>query len=594
MPGLTTVLVTRPEREAGPWVQALLAQGVRAEAFPLIEIAPLDDAQALHAAWVQVPQCLAVMFVSANAVRFFMASQPAGLDVQACRAWATGPGTQAALLDAGWPAGQIDAPPADAPQFDSEALWAVVQARARAAQAQGPARVLIVRGADGQGQMAGRDWLAQQLQQAGLQVLQVAAYARRAPVLSAQQQAHACQAVQDGSWWSGAGCVPGAGLGHPPAHRRAFALGGLGARASGACATELASRIDKITSMTSMPDPVPVSESSTPVAPVQRPWKIWLALGVAAVALLLSLGLWQKLSRIQEQLARQSADAGQQSLEAKAWAKQAQDTVKDSAARLGLVEARLGEVALQRSQLEELMQSLSRSRDENLVVDIEAALRMAQQQAQLAGSMEPLLAALKSAQQRVQRAAQPRLAPVQRALEKDLERLNGTPVFDLPGLLIKLDEGVALVDSLVLANQQQPAQAALPAKLDAQGAPVAPSWWMAGLNRFGDQLRDLVRVSRIDSPDAALISPEQSFFLRENLKLKLLNARLGLLARQKDAARNDLGSAAVMVRRYADASSRKTTQMLQLLEQAGLQMKASEMPRLEASLSALSTAAAGR
>ncbi len=201
MPGLTTVLVTRPEREAGPWVQALLAQGVRAEAFPLIEIAPLDDAQALHAAWSQVPQCLAVMFVSANAVRFFMAAQPAGLDLQVCRAWATGPGTQAALLDAGWPAGQIDAPPADVPQFDSEALWAVVQERARAAQAQGPARVLIVRGADGQGQMAGRDWLAQQLQQAGLQVAQVVAYARRAPVLSALQQARARQAVQDGSWW---------------------------------------------------------------------------------------------------------------------------------------------------------------------------------------------------------------------------------------------------------------------------------------------------------------------------------------------------------------------------------------------------------
>ena len=129
--------------------------------------------------------------------------------------------------------------------------------------------------------------------------------------------------------------------------------------------------------MTSMPDQAPAPETAAPAAPFLRHWKIWLALGVAAVALLVSVALWQKLSRIQEQLARQSADAGQQSLEAKAWAKQAQDTVKDSAARLGLVEARLGEVALQRSQLDELMQSLSRSRDENLVVDIEAALRMA-------------------------------------------------------------------------------------------------------------------------------------------------------------------------------------------------------------------------
>ncbi len=201
MSGLTPVLVTRPEREAGPWVQALQAEGVQAEAFPLIEIAPLDDAQALHAAWVQVPQCLAVMFVSANAVRFFMAAQPAGLEVQTCRAWATGPGTQAALLDSGWPSAQIDAPRPDAPQFDSEALWAVVAERVRTARAKGPAQVLIVRGADGQGQMAGRDWLAQQLQQVGLLVLQVVAYARQAPVLSSLQQARACQAVQDGSWW---------------------------------------------------------------------------------------------------------------------------------------------------------------------------------------------------------------------------------------------------------------------------------------------------------------------------------------------------------------------------------------------------------
>ena len=321
-------------------------------------------------------------------------------------------------------------------------------------------------------------------------------------------------------------------------------------------------------------------------------WR-WLAIVVAGLALFLSVLLWQKLSRIQEQLARQSADAGQQSLEAKAWAKQAQETVKDSAARLALVETRLGEVALQRSQLEELIQSLSRSRDENLVVDIESALRMAQQQTQLTGSFEPLLAALKSAQTRLQRAAQPRLAPVLRALEKDLDRLSTAQVFDLPGLLIKLDEGVALVDGLVLANQALPT-AVMNGSLSAAQTEPAPSWWMAGLKQFADQLKGLVRVSRIESPEAALLSPEQGFFLRENLKLKLLNARLGLLARQKDAARADLASASITVRRYADASSRKTVQMLQLLEQSAEQLKASDSPRLEGSLAALATAAAGR
>ena len=326
----------------------------------------------------------------------------------------------------------------------------------------------------------------------------------------------------------------------------------------------------------------------------RRVWSLWVPLVVASLALLVSVLLWQKLSRIQEQLARQSADAGQQSLEAKAWAKQAQETVKDSTARLTLMEARLGEVALQRGQLEELIQSLSRSRDENLVVDIEAALRMAQQQAQLTGSMEPLLAALKSAQVRVKRAAQPRLAPVLRAIEKDLDRLNTLQAFDLPGLLIKLDEGVALVDGLVLANQDLPSSAMNRSMTEAGAESAPPSWWMAGMMQFANQLKGLVRVSRIESPEAALLSPEQGFFLRENLKLKLLNARLGLLARQKDAARADLVSASVIVRRYADASSRKTIQLLQLLEQSGVQLKASESPRLDGSLSALSTAAAGR
>ena len=338
------------------------------------------------------------------------------------------------------------------------------------------------------------------------------------------------------------------------------------------------------------------TESAAPPEPERQEaaprWLLWLLAAVAALALALAVLSWQRLTRMQEQLARQSQDAGQQSLEAKAWAKQAQDTVKDNAARLTLIEGRLGEVALQRGQLEELIQSLSRSRDENLVVDIEAGLRMAQQQAQLTGSTEPLLATLKSAQQRLQRAAQPRLAPVQRAIEKDLERLRGLQTPDLPGLLMRLDEGVAQIDALVLANQTPtPAASASP---DATPSSAWPAWWSQGVREILSPLRDLVRISRIQSPEALLLSPEQSFFLRENLKLKLLNARLGLLSRQYEATRADLQQTAAAVRRYADPQSRKTQQLLQLLEQAQQQLQKGESPRLDASLAALAAAAAGR
>jgi uroporphyrin-3 C-methyltransferase len=339
--------------------------------------------------------------------------------------------------------------------------------------------------------------------------------------------------------------------------------------------------------------PVPESTQKVPTAHPSR-WLVAVVGAVAVIALLVAVLLWQKLSRIQEQLARQSADTGLQALEAKTWAKQAQETVQNSAARVSLMEARLSEVALQRTQMEDLMQSLSRSRDETLVVDIESALRIAQQQAQMTGSTEPLLAALQSAQKRVQRAAQPRLAPVSRALEIDLERLKNLPAFDVPGLMTKLDEGVVLVEGLALVNAARVSQSQIRQQAEASGEPTPPTWWMNGLMRMADEVRGLVRVSRIDAPEAALLSPDQAFFLRENLKLKLLNARLGLLARQKEGVRNDLSAAAVLVRRYAEPQSRRTAQLLQLLEQTSEQVRTAELPRIEASLTALNTAAAGR
>jgi len=264
----------------------------------------------------------------------------------------------------------------------------------------------------------------------------------------------------------------------------------------------------------------------------------------------------------------------------------------------------VSEVALQRSQLEELMQSLSRSRDENLVVDIESAIRLAQQQAQLTGSLEPLVAALKSANQRIERSAQPRLAPVQRAIGRDLDRLTRATVTDTAGLLARLDDLVRQVDDLPVLNAV--AQAASTKRLSAgpaaPGSAPAPTeglaWWQAALQRswevVRDEARSLVRVSRIDQPEAILLAPEQTFFLRENLKFKLLNARLGILARQFESARADLTAATAALNKYFDPASRRTQNVASTLQQAQASMKAAELPRLDETLSALATAAAGR
>ena len=350
-----------------------------------------------------------------------------------------------------------------------------------------------------------------------------------------------------------------------------------------------------------------VAASPTPArARGGRGGAVTLLLAAVAAAALASSGLlWQKLSAIQEQLARQSADAGAQAIEARTMARQAEELVRETAARLSVAEARVSEVALQRSQLEELMQSLSRSRDENLVVDIESAIRLAQQQAQLTGSLEPLVAALKSASQRIERAAQPRLAPVQRAIGRDLDRLTRATVTDTAGLLARLDDLVRQVDELPVVNAV--AQAAATRRLAA--APAASSasaslnqgnlaWWQAALQRgwevVRDEARGLVRVSRIDQPEAILLAPDQTFFLRENLKLKLLNARLGVLARQHESARADLAAATAALNKYFDPASRRTQNAASTLQTALASMKAAEQPRLDETLSALATAAAGR
>lgn len=346
-------------------------------------------------------------------------------------------------------------------------------------------------------------------------------------------------------------------------------------------------------SLTAASAPPEGSPIPSPVMPKRRTRRlIWAVALVAGVALVFSGLLWQKLGNIQEQLARQSADTGGQAIEARATARQAQELAMETAAKLAVAEARLSEVSLQRSQLEELMQSLSRSRDENLVVDIESALRLAQQQAQLTGSVDPLLAALRSAEMRVSRAAQPRLTSLQRAIARDISRIKATALADTPALLVKLDELVMLADELPVAN-------ALPAPrsndtLKRKSEETVATWWVRMGLLVRDEVRNLVRVSRIEDPDAALLSPEQSFFLRENLKLKLLNARLGLLSRQIESVRSDLASASVTVGRYFDASSRKTQAASALLQQVRGELRALEVPRVDETLAALATAAAGR
>lgn len=372
--------------------------------------------------------------------------------------------------------------------------------------------------------------------------------------------------------------------------------------------------------------PGPAAGDAAP-PPERLPTRGWRLAALAALALsALGLGLaWttqQRVKGLEQELVRRQADSQNQAAEARTLARAAHDLARETAAKAALLEARVAEASMQRSQIEELLQSVSRSRDENVVADVEAAVRVALQQSALTGSAEPLVATLKQADERLARYNQPRLERVRRAVGRDLDRVKALGLVDISSLTVRLDEAARLVDELPLvavaeARNRPGTSAARAATTAAVGATASSNnvnasaladaqvaaadwrgrawqWWQASSSRTVDEVRGLVRVTRIDHPEAMLVAPEQQFFVRENLKLRLLNARLALLSRQFEIAQSDISDAQATLDRYFERSSKRVVGVADLLRQVSAQARQTGVPRPDETLAALATAAAGR
>lgn len=371
----------------------------------------------------------------------------------------------------------------------------------------------------------------------------------------------------------------------------------------------------------SSPAPEPRTVVTAPAAAAPRGsslWR-WSALVATLLALLsiVALGFaWNANQRVrssERELVKRQQDSSDRVAEALLLARQAQDGTREATAKVALLEARLNEAALQRGQLEDLIQSVARSRDESLVSDIESAMRAAMQQAALTGSAEPLVSTLRQSDERLARSNQPRLEPVRRAIARDIDRVKAASVADVATLSIKVDEVVRMVDELPLLSASEPrrdfdaedgsAAAAAPRPGTSASATDAMGDWLsrelARVGRFvadnvWSEIRSLVRITRIDQPEAMLVAPDQAFFLRENLKLRLLNVRLALMARQFGAAQADLKWAQGAIERYFDRSAKRTQIAADLLRQVGLQSRQSGVLRPDDTLAALAAAGGAR
>ncbi|MCW5624973.1 MAG: uroporphyrinogen-III C-methyltransferase [Burkholderiales bacterium] len=342
-------------------------------------------------------------------------------------------------------------------------------------------------------------------------------------------------------------------------------------------------------SETPIPDAAPAAVAPPPVdRPPARRWPpISPALVVAIVALLVALWQWSETRReaaqLQGDLARRIADMETGNRDVRLLADQVRNNVRDIESRMGLLEARVLETQNQRIALETLYQELARNRDEWVLAEVEQILITAGQQLQLSGNVRAALIALEAADKRLARADRPTLIPVRRLINRDIERLRALPSVDVPGLALKLDNLIAAADDLPMASEQRPAAA------PARSSPSAGGFWDRLVDEYGRDLKDLLRIRVTESRQVPLVAPEQAYFVRENLKLKLLSARLALLARDGDGFRTELRTSAKWIEQYFDPSAKPVANAITTLRQLSDNELAIRLPDIAESLEAVRT-----
>jgi uroporphyrin-3 C-methyltransferase len=312
---------------------------------------------------------------------------------------------------------------------------------------------------------------------------------------------------------------------------------------------------------------------------------------LAVIAVVLAAGLaalsWldarHRIATTQEELARRLREIESDAREARIVSRQAQEALRESQGRIAALEARLAESQGQQLALEALYQDLSRNRDEWQLAEIEQVLAIASQQLQLARNVRAALLALQLAESRLSRADRPQFAPIRRALARDIERLKASPVVDFAAVSARIDNLIAGVDSLPLAFEE---------RSERQPPPKEPAGAERGfLGRLStevwNELSQLVVVRKMGAAEPPLLPPSQAYFVRENLRLRLLNARASLLARDEAGYREDLRASQAWVQRYFDGGSKQTADAVAQLKSLSGVSITFEMPTISESLDAV-------
>jgi uroporphyrin-3 C-methyltransferase len=332
---------------------------------------------------------------------------------------------------------------------------------------------------------------------------------------------------------------------------------------------------------------------------------------VSGVLALLLAAQWyssqNQMTTLREEVARRLQTADINNSEIKGIAKNVQDSSRDMQAKVSVLEAKQTEAQGQQVALEQLYQDLSKSRDEWALAEIEQVLATASQQLQLAGNVQGALIALQNSDARLAKAEKTQFIAVRRAIAKDIEMLKALPQLDMTGLVLRLDSVIAQVDNIPLWADEKPPVVSTPPKAPLRVLPRTSKAknekveettestfaaqlqdrWQSFSSEMWSEMKQLIRVRNVESPDALLLNPSQAYFAKENLKLRLLNARLALLSRNEGAFRSDMISAQDLISKYFDVRSKQAQTAQALLKQIQSNNLSIEMPALTESLNSV-------
>lgn len=257
-----------------------------------------------------------------------------------------------------------------------------------------------------------------------------------------------------------------------------------------------------------------------------------------------------------------------------------QEDTRDLAAKLALLDARYAESQGQRAALEALYNELSSSRDETALAEVEQSLLIANQQLQLSANVKAALIAMQTADARLQRMNRNNLRPLRQAIAHDMDKLRALPNVDVASMSMQLDNLLSSVDDLPLWSELHESALAPTAT-----APLANEGrWQALLSEIWQEFSQLIRIQNTQHAELPLLPPEQEFFLRENLKLHFLLARMNLLARDEVAFKHEIKAMQQWLNDYfaeADDDTKRVVKGLKTLAAASINI---ELPDINNSL----------